>query len=299
MPLCDHLSLIIWSPFPDGNTDSATLQGRSAVLLAPPTSTWGLENSFPSHWPFESWALWFHIFQKILDLSRWPVSTSGAGTQQIPFFLQRACEEWSLKLWSLRRIPAGLGCGCFGNSSVSSQFFSPLPSSAEPAYFLSSMGLHVLILSHTAISQHHENQLPLYPEHLAQFLAPRRQFIILWGRKECWMEHIHYAHSNYRACHLMTEFLFSPTSSQYPHRHPPPHHRCSSCGWSWWNFRPPVLSISHERRVWDKDAPWLHNDVTIFFSVASNTVAYISINAYSKLNWLEWSLWFATTNLNQ
>ena len=113
------------------------------------------------------------------------------------------------------------------------------------------------------------------------------------------MEHTHHAHSNYRACHLMTGFLFSPTSSQHPHRHPPPHHHCSSCGWSWWNFRPPVLSISHERRVWDKDAPWLHKDVTIFFPVASNTVAYISIKAYSKLKWLEWSLWFATTNLNQ
>ena len=36
MPLYDDLSLIICSPFSDGNTDSATLQGRSAVLLAAP-----------------------------------------------------------------------------------------------------------------------------------------------------------------------------------------------------------------------------------------------------------------------
>ena len=34
MPLYDHLSLITCSSFLDGNTDSATLQGRSAVLLS-------------------------------------------------------------------------------------------------------------------------------------------------------------------------------------------------------------------------------------------------------------------------
>ena len=33
MPLCGHLSLITCSPFSVGDSDSATLQGRSAVLL--------------------------------------------------------------------------------------------------------------------------------------------------------------------------------------------------------------------------------------------------------------------------
>ena len=45
------------------------------------------------------------------------------------------------KLWSLRRTHESLGCGSSWNSSVSLHFFFPLPSSAEPAYFLSSMML--------------------------------------------------------------------------------------------------------------------------------------------------------------
>ena len=32
---------------------------------------------------------------------------------------KRTCKEWSLKLWSLRRIPAGLSHGCFWNSLLS------------------------------------------------------------------------------------------------------------------------------------------------------------------------------------
>ena len=161
------------------------------------------------------------------------------------------------------------------------------------------MGVYTLVLSHPCGSEHHDSMFSLYPEHLAQFLAWRKQFIIMWRRKECRRKHIPLDQSNYRAWSLTPGLLSQPTYSWHPHLHPPPCHHCSPCVRPWWDFWHPFLSISNERSLCNKTAPLSHKDVAVFPSVFSNTVAYISINAHSKLNWGQWSLFFSITNVYQ
>ena len=96
-------------------------------------------------------------------------------------------------------------------------------------------------------------------------------------------EHIPLDQSNYRAWSLTPGLLSQPTYSWHPHLHPPPCHHCSPCVRPWWNFWHLFLSISNERSLCNKTAPFSHKDVAVFPSVFSNTVAYISINAHSKL----------------
>ena len=112
-------------------------------------------------------------------------------------------------------------------------------------------------------------------------------------------EHIPLDQSNYRAWSLTPGLLSQPTYSWHPHLHPPPCHHCSPCVRAWWNFWHLFLSISNERSLCNKTAPFSHKDVAVFPSVFSNTVAYISINAHSKLNWGQWSLFFSITNVYQ
>ena len=113
----------------------------------------GLENSIPFCSWFGSWdhsSIFFWKYRICQDDR--PRMMSGPTMLALSkffflFFCREHAKSGPQKPWSLRRTPAGLGFGCFWNSSVSSQF-SPLPSSARRVHFLSSMGLHVLILSH-------------------------------------------------------------------------------------------------------------------------------------------------------
>ena len=116
------------------------------------------------------------------------MSRSGAtndGTQQVPFFLQRTRGDCLPENVKSKKDPCRARPWLLLHYSVPSQFFSPLPSTAEPAYFLSSV-VFMPFLSHSAGSQHHENMSSLYPKHLAQFLTPKRQFYLRKEeREEC------------------------------------------------------------------------------------------------------------------
>ena len=55
----------------------------------------------------------------------------------------------------------------------------------DTTWSLNNMGLYTLVQSYPVGSKHHDSMSSLYLEHLAQFLAWRKQFIFMWGRKEC------------------------------------------------------------------------------------------------------------------
>ena len=103
--------------------------------------------------------------------------------EQVPFFLQRTQEEWIRKCWSLRRTPAGLGCGCIWTSSVSSQSFSALPSPAEPAF---SFPLLVNMSNSVSTSWFSAPWEHVFPLPLALHTGPDTDetVIIIWGWKE-------------------------------------------------------------------------------------------------------------------
>ena len=159
--LCDHLSLITCSSFSVGNTDSATLQGRSAVLLGAPRRLGKLTSFLLAIWVMRTAVLYILEYLGSVKMTGVQVWSYSDGTQQVPFFLQRTW-EWSPEnvkseedtcragLWlPLKQFPL---LGVLSITLLSTTYLFP---------FL--LGLHALILPHPVGSQHHEIMSSLYP----------------------------------------------------------------------------------------------------------------------------------------
>ena len=100
------------------------------------------------------------------------------GTQQVPFFLLRTCEEWFPETLKSEedssRSGLWLHLNLFGLLTV---FSATILRRACLFKFL--FWSKCLILSHLVDSQHHESLSSLYPYHSTQLLKTMRQLIII------------------------------------------------------------------------------------------------------------------------
>ena len=95
MPLYHHLSLITCSTFSNGTTDSATLQGGSAVPPGAPHWLGKLTSFLLAIWVMMTAVLYILENLGSVKMTGVQVRSYSDGTQQVPFFLQRTWEEWS------------------------------------------------------------------------------------------------------------------------------------------------------------------------------------------------------------
>ena len=161
MPLCDHLNLITCSTFSNGTTDSATLQGRSAVLLGAPRRLGKLTSFLLAIWVMRTAVVYILENLGSVKMTGVQVWSYSDDIQQVPFFLQRTCEWFPQNMKSKEdscRAGLWLRLKQFHLLRVLSTI---LLSTTYLFPFL--RGLHALILPHPVGSQHHEIMSSLYP----------------------------------------------------------------------------------------------------------------------------------------
>ena len=123
-PLCDHLSLITCSSFSVGNTDSATLQGGTALLLSALHSLGNLTSFLFMIWEcgsifFLKYGIYWADHCPGLGLHWWHSTTSFLFAED----MWRVAPETLMS----EEDSCRMGCVYIWTSSVSSQSFSPYP----------------------------------------------------------------------------------------------------------------------------------------------------------------------------